>query len=300
MAAILAILPIFTLIVIGYVLGWRKWLTPASAGGLSWATFKLFLPCVLLTGIARAPLGEALSPLLLLVYFIPALLLFAGFNLVMHRRTGLTSAAGLAASYSNNVLIGIPLMTALFGHEGLVYLFALLAVHSLILFSTQSLYAALGQGTGQRLDILNLLKTLANPIVIGLLLGLMINLSGLELPGPLWQVLDWLARAGLPCALIVVGVGLTRYQLRTSPLIWAICVGKLAVFPLLVLMLGSLIPGLSPLALQVLVLAAAGPIGVNVLAFARPGEEQHTVGASIFLSTLLAAATLPLWMLLMG
>ncbi|SPJ32786.1 AEC family transporter [Kushneria phyllosphaerae] len=300
MAAILAILPIFTLIVLGYVLGWRQWLTPASAGGLSWVTFRLFLPCLLLTGIARAPLADALSPLLLVVYFIPALLLFAGFNLVLHRRTGKASAIGLSASYSNNVLIGIPLVTALFGHDGLVYLFALLAVHSLILFSTQSLYAALGQGREQRPGVLSLLKTLANPLVVGLLMGVVSNVTGIELPQPLWQVLDWLARAALPCALIVVGVGLTRYQLRTSPTIWSVCVGKLLIFPLMVLALGSLTPGLSPLALHVLVLAAAGPIGVNVLAFAKPGEEQHTVGASIFLSTLLAAATLPIWMLAMG
>ncbi|MFC0267639.1 AEC family transporter [Kushneria aurantia] len=300
MAAVIAILPIFGLIVLGYVLGWRRWLSHDSIGGLSWLTFRVFLPCVLLTGIARAPLGEALSPLLLVVYFVPALALFAGFNVWTHWRSGLPSAEGLAASYSNNVLIGIPMISALFGPQGLVYLFALLALHSLVMFSTQSLYAALGHGRDKRPGVLSLLKTLANPLVVGLLIGALINLADIELPAPLWQLLDWLARAGLPCALIVVGVGLTRYRLRSSLRIWRICLGKLVLMPLLVLALGLAIPGLNPLALQVLVLAAANPIGVNVLAFAAPGKEQHTVGASIFLSTLLAAGTLPLWMLMMG
>lgn len=300
MTAVMAILPIFGMIVLGYVLGWRRWLNADNLGSLSWLTFRLFLPCLLLTGIARAPLADALSPRLVLVYFVPALVLFTLFNLVVQKRTGRPSSLGLAASYSNNVLIGIPMISALFGQRGLVYLFALLALHSLLMFSTQSLYAALGRGREQRPSIRKLSGTLANPLVVGLVLGALINISGLDLPAPIWQILDWLAQAGLPCALIVVGVGLTRYRLRSTPAIWSVCLGKLVLLPVAVLGLGSLMPGLDGLALQVLVLAAANPIGVNVLAFAETPEEQYTVGASIFLSTLLAAATLPLWVLWMG
>lgn len=300
MAAVLAIAPIFGLIVLGYLLGWHRWLSPDGAGGLAQITFKLFMPCVLFTGIARAPLDDAISPLLLLVYFVPALLLFAAINVVAHRAAGGPTALGLAGSYSNNVLVGIPLVSALFGHDGLVYLFALLAVHSLILFSLQSLYGALGLDAGQRPGILALLRNLANPLVIGLLLGVLVNVGGVTLPATLWQMLEWLARAGLPCALLVLGIGLTRYRLRSSPTIWALCALKLMVFPLAVWALSALVPGLSPLARQVLVLAAANPIGVNVLAYAKTPQEQHAVGGGIFLSTLLAALTLPLWMAAMS
>ncbi|WP_106476484.1 AEC family transporter [Phytohalomonas tamaricis] len=300
MAAILAIAPIFGLIVLGYLLGWRQWLSADSAGGLSQITFKLFMPCLLFVGIAKAPLGDALSPVLLLVYFVPALLVFALINIFAHRASGGPTAFGLAGSYSNNVLVGIPMITALFGHDGLVYLFALLAVHSLILFSIQSSYAALGLGSKQRPGLKMLFKNLANPLVIGLLLGVAVNVSDLPLPSTLWQMLEWLSRAALPCALIVLGIGLTRHRLRSSPVIWSLCLLKLIAFPLIVWGLSTLVPGLSPLARHVLVLAAANPIGVNVLAFAMTPEQQRTIGGSIFLSTLLAAFTLPLWMMVMS
>ena len=77
MAAVQAILPIFLLILLGYWIGRRQWLTSDAASGLSTLTFKLFMPLVLFTGIARANLAEGLSPHLLLAYFLPALGLFA-------------------------------------------------------------------------------------------------------------------------------------------------------------------------------------------------------------------------------
>ena len=51
---------------------------------------------------------------------------------------------------------------------------------------------------------------------------------------------------------------------------------------------------------SVLVLLAACPSGVNVMAFARSAEDSRSVSAAISLSTLLAAVSLPLWMLLVG
>ncbi|WP_205919933.1 AEC family transporter, partial [Pseudomonas viridiflava] len=50
MAVLQAILPVFLLIVLGYVLGKRKTLTVESTKALSVLAFKQFLPMVLFTG----------------------------------------------------------------------------------------------------------------------------------------------------------------------------------------------------------------------------------------------------------
>ena len=76
MVVVLAILPIFGLITLGYLFGWRRWLTNEGAAGLASVTFKLFMPAVLFTGIARAELSDGMSPMLLLGYFVPVLLVF--------------------------------------------------------------------------------------------------------------------------------------------------------------------------------------------------------------------------------
>ena len=117
MVVVLAILPIFGLITLGYLFGWRQWLTNEGAAGLASVTFKLFMPAVLFTGIARAELSDGMSPMLLLGYFVPVLLVFLLVNTVAHRRAGRATPLGLTAAYSNNVLVGIPLVTTLLGAE---------------------------------------------------------------------------------------------------------------------------------------------------------------------------------------
>lgn len=293
-----AILPIFGLIMLGYLLGWRHWLAGEAAAGLANITFKLFMPAVLFTGIARAQLSEGMSPMLLLAYFGPVLAIFILVGLVAHRLLGRASPLGLTAAYSNNVLVGIPLVTTLLGPESLVYVFAILVFHSLILFSLQSFYGAFG--SAQKVSGTALLKNLANPLIVGLLLGALLNVSGLGLPQPVWRMADWLAQAALPCALIVLGISLSRYRLRPSTTVLGLALVKLGLFPLLVWYVGGVLPGLSHEARSVLVLLAACPSGVNVLAFVINQEDTRVVSSTVFLSTLLAAISLPLWMLLMS
>lgn len=298
MVVIQAIAPIFGLIVLGYVLGWRRWLADEAASGLASITFKLFMPAILFAGIARADLSVGMSPMLLIAYFTPALAVFGVVNLVVHRWLGRASPLGLAAAYSNNVLVGIPLVTTLLGTESLVYVFAILVFHSLVLFSLQSFYSAFG--SGERVRPAALLKNLANPLIIGLLLGALVNLSALALPQTIWRMVDWLAQAGLPCALIVLGISLSRYRLRPCRSSLMLTAIKLGIFPLLVWWFSAWLPGLDHAARSVLVLLAACPAGVNVLAFVVQSDDTRPVSSTVFLSTVLAAISLPLWMLLIS
>lgn len=297
MIAFQAIVPIFLLVALGYLLCWRQWLPGEAVAGLSTMTFKLFMPTLLFTGIARAELGEGLAPELLLAYFVPVLVVFVLVNLWAHRRRGAASPLGLAASYSNNVLIGIPLVTTLLGAGQLVYLFAVLVFHSLLLFSLQSLYAAFG--TGQRVEPRSLLRSLFNPIINGLLLGALVNGLALPLPAAFWKTADWLAAAALPCALMVLGMGLSRYRFHPSAAVSALAAAKLLALPALVWWTSGLL-GLNEAARAVLMLMAACPTGVNVLAFASTPEDSRLLGSQVFLSTVLALLTLPLWMSLAG
>lgn len=299
MSVVDALIPIFALIAIGYLLGWRRWLPTEAGTALAAITFKLFMPVLLFAGLARADLSEGLSPMLLVAYFAPALLVFILINVVAHRSQGRPTSMGLAASYSNNVLVGIPLVSLLLGTDKLVYLFAVLVFHSLILFTLQSLYIALFSGQGERLSWRQTLSSLTNPIIVGLLLGATLNLSGLALPAAVWRTVDWLAAASLPCALLVLGMSLAHYRLYLSRAMLSLTLAKLLAFPLLVMGFTSLLP-LNPEARTVLVLMAACPTGVNVLAYAMGQEDNRIISSVIFLSTLLAAFSMPLWLLLLS
>lgn len=297
MAVPQAILPIFLLIVLGYFLRQRGTLTAESNKAFGEVAFKIFMPMVLFTGMAKAPLHDGLNMTILAAYFIPALIIFAGVNLVAHLRIGHPTPFGLTAAFGNNALIGIALIASLLGNPGLVLLFTILAVHSLLLFSFQSLYNSFA--SGESFSAKTLISSLANPMIIGLLLGVLLNLSGLSLP--LWadHLTTWLAQAALPCALIVLGANLAGFRLRPSVEAIGITVAKLLIMPLLVLLTCKVL-GVSGMPRAVLMLMAANPCGVNVLGFARTQEDVQKTSSAICLSTLLSAATLPMWMWING
>jgi predicted permease len=291
------ILPIFLLIILGYFLARRGPLKPEINKGLSSITFSLFMPMVLFTGMANAPLHDGLNLTLLAAYFIPALLIFALVNGVTHYFVGHPTPYGLTAAFGNNALIGIPLVAGLFGSGGLVMLFTVLAVHSLLLFSFQSLYNSLAGNEPFKAS--TLVSSLANPMIIGLLAGVALNLSDLHLPGPLMQLAQWLAQAALPCALIVLGANLAGFRLRPSVEALGITVAKLVLMPLLVLLACGYF-GIHGMARGVLVLMAANPCGVNTLGFSRTLEDSQKASSAICLTTVLSAVTLPVWMWVNG
>lgn len=292
MAVPQVILPIFLLIILGYGLARRGPLKPDVNKAMGSITFTLFMPMVLFTGMATAPLHEGLNLTVLAAYFIPALLIFALVNGVTHCFVGHPTPYGLTAAFGNNALIGIPLVAGLFGNGGLVLLFTVLAVHSLLLFSFQSLYNSFAGDEPFKAS--TLVKSLANPMIIGLLAGVALNLSGLHLPGPIWQLAQWLSNAALPCALIVLGANLAGFRLKPSVEALGMTFAKLLLMPLLVLLI-CLPLGLHGMPRAVLVLMAAGPCGVNTLGFARSLEDSQKASSAICLTTVISAVTLPGW-----
>ena len=292
MMVITAILPIFALIALGYGMGLRAWLSQEAAAGLAKLAFSLFMPMLMFTGMAEADLRKGFSAGLLLAYFIPVLLAFVVVNAIAHRQRGHSTPFGMTTAYSNNVLVGIPLVAGVYGDDALVYVFSVLAIHSLILFNLQSFYDTFANK--RDVNARGLLKSLFNPLVIGLVLGVLLNLSGLSLPGAVARGTHWLAQAALPCALIALGLNLSKYRLRPSGTAVVLVLVKLFVLPASVLAASWLL-GLGPVPTGVLTLMAACPSGVNVLGFAQTAEDNRTVSAAVTLSTLLAIATIPLW-----
>ena len=88
MSVLNALIPVFGLILLGWFMGARRILPAEGNATLSIITFKLMMPVLLFAGLARADLSRAMSPMLLLLYFLPAISVFVLINLLMHRRLG--------------------------------------------------------------------------------------------------------------------------------------------------------------------------------------------------------------------
>ena len=123
---VVALFPVVILIAIGFVAGRAGWVSANSTKDLSKLVFTVFLPPMLFRTMVNVH-PENLQGKPLLAYVIGMALMYAlmFFAAGRNRRA---AVLGLAASYSNTVMIGIALIQFAYGEQGVAVLLALVAV----------------------------------------------------------------------------------------------------------------------------------------------------------------------------
>jgi predicted permease len=276
----------------------------------------VLVPALLFRTMARLDLAQ-MPWTVAQAYFVPALAFAVAVWAAYRRRSrevqgaAPARAAGatlaVAATYGNAVQLGIPMALTLFGERGLAIHLALVSLHGIIVLTVLTVLAesdlARGQSSSHAAATLRatLRSTLTHPVVLPILLGLAFNLSGVPLPALADQLLMSLGSASVPLCLLLIGMNLAQFGLRSywrGALLTAVL--KLVVLPAVVLFTARALFGLQGLALQVAVMMAALPVGVNALIFAqRYRVMQAEATAAIVLSTMAFALTAPLWLWLL-
>ena len=107
-------------------------------------------------------------------------------------------------------------------------------------------------------------RTIKNPVIIGILLGLLSSWADIGLPEPFEKSLTLLSASATPVALFSVGTGLSRYKLSSHVrLTGASIFLKLFIQPATVFILCFLF-GITGIERQAACLLASLPVGVNV------------------------------------
>lgn len=303
------IIPVFGVLGVGYALARLDWFGADAARGLSSYTIRIAIPLMLFRGMAVAELPAEFPLDLLAAYFLAAYGMFAIGMLVaggVFRQHG--SRRGLFAfgcSYSNLMLIGIPLVLTAWGEDAVLPLFSIVACHTLLLFTPLTMILEADRtGVASRLRSLAkaLLGLARNQYIVGIVAGLAWNLLALPLPGSIDSVLAMFAASATPCALFCVGASLARQRIAGEvPAAAAIASLKLVLFPLLVWLLGRFVFDLPALWLAVAVTVAAMPTGINIYLFA----EQYRKGVALastatVLGTAASVVTVTLVLTLLG
>jgi malonate transporter len=137
----------------------------------------------------------------------------------------------------------------------------------------------------------------SNALMIGIVLGFVVNLSGLAVPGVLQEALDLMIRAALPAALFGLGGILYRYRPEGDLTIVAfICALALFLHPAIALMLGSGPAGLTDAQLRSAVVTAAMAPGVNSYLFADMyGVARRVAATAVLAGTALSVITVTIW-----
>jgi predicted permease len=302
------ILPVFLVVGFGYAVVWRGWMTGETVEALMKFTQNFAIPCLLFLAIARLDLGAEFDLRLLGAFYTGAisgfLAGFLGARFLFGRAWEDAVAVGFIGLFSNSVLLGLPIAERALGADALAPNYAIIALHSPIcyLIGITSMEAVRARGAGMGVTLLRVLKGIAsNALVIGIALGAAVNLSGLPLPGALWQALEMIARAALPVALF--GLGGVLYQYRPEGdlrLIAYICAVSLVLHPMITWSLGTTF-ALSDGQMRAAVITAAMAPGVNVYIFANMyGRARRVAASSVLIGTGLCVLTAWGWMAVVG
>jgi len=307
MTVVEVIFPVFAIALLGYIVTYRGIFGFREIEGISRFVFIIAIPVMLFNSMAKIDLPAQLNYRFLLSYYLVVIFMFGSGMWVSKRwfaySTREQSVFGMGSAYSNAVLIGLPLISAGLGEEALLPVFMLISIHSAILFFLVTLFAERDGHDGQSI-ITILRQTLAslvkNPIIIGLVLGLIANLFSIPIPKPIDTTIGIISRAALPCALFVLGGSLSVYKiaghLRKA---WTLVALKMVVQPFLVWLLAFVVFQIDPLWGSVAVMMAGMPVGVNVYLMAQKYQVCiPTISSAIVISTSLAIITQSLLLIL--
>jgi len=304
-----SLFPVVFLIAIGVIAGKLRWIRAEGTKDLSNLVFMVLTQALLFRTMSGVHI-EQLDFAPVMVYFAVAGALFFVL-LALWGRNSRAAVLALASIFSNNVMIGIPLIGLAYGDSALVLLFTLISLHSLVLLTSVTVVLELLQahemaqaGTAparHRLwTVLQALRSaIIHPVPLPIIAGLLFSQTGWTLPGVIDRPLLLLGNAFGPVALLLVGATLAqvalRGQLKEAVLVAAI---KTLLHPLLMAVAGWTL-GLRGQTLMVLVIAASLPVGANVFLFSqRYQKAQDLVTASVAVSTLLALLSVTLVMML--
>lgn len=240
MGAILTItFPIFALIGVGYGAVRAGLFAPSDMKVLGKYVLNIALPALLFNAVATRDLGEVLN-LGYLVVFALGGLLTAALTYLWFTLKGTGPArraiAVMGSTCPNSGFIGYPVMLLVFPDVAGVVLALNMVVENFLLIplSLMLLEASRDRQGKSLIRIAGriVIGVLRRPMVIGLMLGLLVMLSGVPVPLALTRLMDVLAASSSAIALFVIGGSLVGLPILGQRAMAAqIVVGKLLVHP---------------------------------------------------------------------
>lgn len=298
------VVPVFALIAIGYSALRFGLVSAATNKGLSDFAFSLAMPALLFRTIAGATQGGPPPLPIVGSFFLTLAIVWCmatlTTRLILKRPATDAASISMTSTYGNVAMLGIPVSFSVLGDAAAAPIAAIMALHTPFLWILATLQQqwtdrATSPTLGELLRSL-VLDLLKNPLIIAIIAGSVWRLTGLGLAPLFDRVLLLLSQAGVPCALVALGMTLTGFKIGGQwPTLASVVMFKLIATPFVAWMIGRHVFGLPPVALGVVVLFSAMPAGANAYLFAtRYQRAVNSASGAVALGSALSAITVSL------
>lgn len=290
---LLSLFPLIALIFTGYILKKKQFFSDSFWTGVEKLNYYFLFPTMLFGNLATADIDLSMVHSIFLILVIMLSIACAALYLIrkIYRIPSARFGVYTQSNIRFNTYIGLAVVASLFQQQGIT-LFAIILAISIPVVNILSVLALTEkEGMDLRSISLSLVK---NPLILGCLVGVLFNLSGLPLWGGLSALIQQLAGCSLPLGLMCVGAALQFMALKKDLLpLFINTFSRLMIMPALAYVV-CLLLNFSILETQIIVLYFALPTAsaAYILTKVLRGDSQLMAGI-ISLQTLCSALTLP-------
>ncbi len=289
------------------LLGWGiakiGFMKPDFESELSRLLLQVAMPCLTLSsalGDVELPSPGETFMLMFIAALLYAVAIVVAFVLVgaLRAERDVRGVYRFVVIFGNAGFIGFPVIESILGKQALFYAAVGLIPANLVMFTVGVMLFA-GTDGGARALKSNLLSCIKSPTLIASVAVLAISLTGLNDWGVLGDSISIVGNMNTPCALLLVGSSIAKYDARQMVTNWrayVACAGRLVLVPIAGLVLVRLLlPGVNPLFITTLVLEMAMPVGsLGTLYCIRYNKDALPMMQGTFLSIVFSVITIPL------
>jgi len=288
----------FCLMLVGVLINKLEFMHSQTSSDLTNVLLYIVSPCLIINAFEQPYSGSRIKQFLLaiagvfLLYIIEIIVAKLVFGRMKNQN--LRRIAQYGSIYSNAGFMGIPLISALFGSEGVF--FAVVSLAAFNIFSwTQgvSLFNDEKNGSAEKTDWR---QVLLNPNIIAIFLGILIFIFSVKMPSIPNQVIKYVGSINTPLSMIVIGNSLANIKFSRDMLnkeIGLTILLRNLLFPIIGIVLLKLL-GVTGIAFYTTIVMAACPVAGLVVLFTLQADGDTAPAISLMsLSTILSLITIP-------
>ena len=300
--AICAVIPLFFLMLVGFAVKKMRLLTELELAHVNRMVFKIFFFFMMFYNIYTTDLAETFRPHLMLFGAVGVLAsaLIGGIIICLIEKSNKRRGAMIQAIFrSNFVIMGIPIISNIFGDDQLAIPTMMIAI-IVPIYNIVSVFILETFRGGHFYLPGILLGVLKNPMILGAILGAAFLFLGIPIPKPVLKPIGQVAAATTPVALIILGASFKGGSFHNHlPQLVGCVLARLIIVPTIMLGLAIFL-GFRGIELVTLVAIFATPCAVAGFAMAQQmNSDAELAGNCVVYTSALSCLTIFGWIFLL-
>lgn len=290
----LKVVSMIIMMILGWAITKKGMLTEAGTKEMSKILMHIVTPCLIISSFLSVESGSIsnkdlwTSVLMSVVYF--AVSIAMSYLFFRKKEMDRAKLLRLCIIFSNAGFMGMPLVNAIVGGEGVIYASFYITIFNIILWT----YGYSSISGDKSFKIKNIIT---NPGIIGLVFGLPLFLFDINLPVVISEPVEFLADLNTPMAMIIVGsyvAGVNFKEFIKDKDVHFTTFARLILMPLISIVAFYII-GANETSFVSLVIQASAPVGTNCVLFAIVFKKDAKLASqTVAATTVLSVITIPI------